>query len=408
MLSPLLASCRLDEGKAAAGPRDWDAWWRQQQRAGVLDFANWPYYIDRRRDGSHPSLEAFTKETGILVNYSRPIRDDMRFLNKIRPALAAGRPTGYDIIVMTNGPQLSALIEHDWLIPLDHAYLTSFEKNASDLVRDPPWDRGNRFTVAWQSGMTGIGYRPEAEEALGHRPRSVGDLWDPALAGRVGMLVDEMDLGSFGLLAVGADPETSTEFDWSRAAAALRQQRQSGVVRGYYDQGYLQALERGDIWISQAWSGDIFQANQLGHPELRFVVPEEGAILWTDSMMIPAGAQHPVDAMVYMDSVYRRLAAATIADWVWYVSPVPAARGVIEKRFRDPTVAESPLVFPPASTLGSVEPTTGAVSSTGDAGSSAAADSSSWSLWAYPTLRSADDLAAWRRFFGDLPVPAIA
>jgi spermidine/putrescine transport system substrate-binding protein len=246
--------------------------------AGVVDFANWPYYIDRRRDNSHPSLDLFTEQTGIRVNYSRPIRDNARFLDKIRPALQAGESTGYDLIVVTNGPELDELMEHGWLVPLDHSLLPNFERFASPLVRDPVWDRGNRFTLAWQSGFTGIAYRPEAVEALGREPSSIRDLWHPLLAGRVGMLVDLMDLGSFGLLAIDVDPETSTRFDWIRAAARLRDQRIDGIVRGYYDQGYLRALQRGDIWACQAWSGDIFQANQLGHPELRFVLPTEGAM----------------------------------------------------------------------------------------------------------------------------------
>ncbi|MFB3739798.1 MAG: spermidine/putrescine ABC transporter substrate-binding protein, partial [Candidatus Velamenicoccus archaeovorus] len=258
----------------------------------------------------------------------------------------------YDIIVITNGPELSELMDRGWLTPLDHSRLTTFARNAGPLVRDPPWDRGNRFTVAWQSGITGIAYRPEAVRALGREPSSLHDLWDPALAGRVGMLRDLMDLGSAGLLSLGIDPQTSTTLGWQRAAEALRGQRDAGLVRGYYDQGYLWALQTGRTWISQAWSGDIFQANQLGHPELRFVVPEEGAMLWTDNMMIPVTARHPLDALTYMDFVYRPEIAAMIADWVWYMTPVPASRSIIADVFHDQPVADSPLVFPGRDLLG--------------------------------------------------------
>ena len=53
-----------------------------------------------------------------------------------------------------------------------------------------------------------------------------------------------------------------------------------------------------------AWSGDIFQANASG-ADLEFVVPKEGAAIWTDNMCIPVHAQHPRDAMTYMDFVYN-------------------------------------------------------------------------------------------------------
>ena len=324
---------------------DWDVWWAEQQRTGTVNFANWPYYIDRRRGSRHPSLEAFTQTTGTQVTYSRPIRDNARFLERIRPYLEAGNPTPWDVIVVTNGPELSTLMSEDWLIPLDHGRLGNFERYAGPLVHDPAWDPGNRFTVAWQSGFTGLGFRPEAVQALGREPRSVHDLWDRRLQGRIGMMTDLLDLGSFGLLALGIEPATSGEEDWARAADHLRRQR-STVAPRYYDQGYLEALARGDTWLSLAWSGDIFQMNQLGHPELRFVMPEEGTMFWTDSMMIPAGARNPIEALELIDFVYRPRVAALIADWVWYVSPVPAARPVVARKLDDPAVARSPLVFP--------------------------------------------------------------
>lgn len=381
-----LASCDPEPPRRRSF--DWDDWWDERSRTGVVDFANWPYYIDRRRDGGHPSLELFTEETGIRVDYTRPIRDNAGFLERIRPALEAGESTGYDLIVVTNGPELDELIERGWLVPLDRSLLPNFDRHAGPLVRDPAWDPGNRFTLAWQSGFTGIAYRPEAIDALGRRPDSIRDLWHPLLAGRVGMLVDLMDLGSFGLLAIGVDPETSTRLDWISAAYRLRQQRDNGILRGYYDQGYLRALQGGEIWACQAWSGDIFQANQLGHPELRFVLPTDGAMLWTDNMAIPANAEHPVDASLLMDFVYQPRVAAMIADWVWYVCPVPDAQPIVEDELGHPEVANSRLVFPnPERLLAETEET--------------GADDAP-RLRTYRVFADAAERSRWTAVFGDL------
>ncbi|HEX9123355.1 MAG TPA: spermidine/putrescine ABC transporter substrate-binding protein [Actinomycetota bacterium] len=343
-LTGLAAACEPGRTARPSPSPNWDRWWSQRSRAGVLDFANWPYYIDRHFD-RRPSLELFTRETGIRVNYYRPIKDTPSFFEEIRPQLSAGNSIGYDLIVLTNGPEVTEMMESGWLIPLDHSYLGNFAVYAGPLVQDPSWDPGNRYTVAWQSGLTGIAFSPRATEALGREPRSVRDLWDPALQGRVGMMSDTTELGSFGLLAIGVDPAASTPQDWAQAADALRGQRDVVHPR-YYDQGYVDALTRGDTWATMAWSGDIFQINALGHPEMRFVVPDEGAMLWTDNMMIPAGARHPVDAMEYIDFVYQPKVAAMIADWVWYITPVPDARAIIAGEFGDREVANSPLVFP--------------------------------------------------------------
>lgn len=397
-----LPACRLgsvaDRPQADRSPPvDWERWWSLQERAGVLDFANWPYYIDRAR-GRRPSLELFEEETGIRVHYYRPIRDNATFLEKIRPSLELGLPTGYDLIVLTNGPELSELMRSGWLIPLDHRFLGRFREHAGPLVRNPSWDPGNRFTVAWQSGFTGMAYAPQAVEALGREPRSVQDLWDPRLAGRVGMMVDLMELGSFGLLSLGVDPSMSTPQDWRLAAERLRLQQRTVRPR-YYDQGYLNALTRGDVWLTLAWSGDIFQVRNEGFRELRFVVPDEGAMLWTDNMMIPARAAHPVDAMLYMDFVYRPRIAAMIANWVGYVSPVPEARRIIAEEFGNERLANSPLVFPDAEILGKRVPFL-AKNSRGELEQVSLFLSSR--VRNYPVFEAPEEHEEWVRIFGPL------
>ena len=76
-------------------------------------------------------------------------------------------------------------------------------------------------------------------------------------------------------------------------------------MRQYYEQNYIQALENGDVAVTLAWSGDIFQTNLTGDPNgLQFCVPTEGAIIWTDNMCIPIGVENPVDAITMMDYVY--------------------------------------------------------------------------------------------------------
>lgn len=384
-LGGLLAGCDLGEllgdrsgaGPSAAAPpaEDWAAWWSRKEPTGRLIFANWPYYIDLA-EGRRRSIDLFTDETGINVEYFRPILSNESFFGEIEPYLSAGLPLFWDLIVMTNGPYVTKLANEGWLTPLDPTRLPTFQQTASDLVRDPSWDPGNRHSVAWQSGLTGIAYRPEAVEALGREPTSIGDLFDPALAGRVGMLTDLQDLGSFGLLAIDVEPGTSTERDWIAAADRLREQRSLGLIEGYHDQSYLSALRRGQLWASQAWSGDVFQAQQAGEP-LGFVVPDEGGMFWTDNLLIPAGAKHPADAMAFMDFVYRPEVAALIADWVWYISPVPSAKQIVATELDDPAVAKSPLVFP--------------------------TDAAMARFLEYRVFENEDEATAWTSIFGAVP-----
>ncbi len=344
----LLAACGTEEPGGAFGA----------EPAGILNFANWPLYIDkeRRADGTafRPSLEAFTRQTGIQVNYREVIPDADVFFQQIEPYLAAGEPTGWDIIVITNGITMTKMVNLGYLVELPVERRPNFDRYAGEFVKDPPYDPRNRFTMAWQSGITGIAYDPDK---TGREVTSLADLFSDEFRGQVGMFGDIVDMPNLALLALGVAPEVSTEADWEAAADLLVDQRDSGVLSGYYQSNYIPALKREDLAITMAWSGDIFAAKLLKDlPErVEFRVPDEGALLWTDAMCIPKGAAHLADAMTYMDYVYQPETAAQIAQYVNYITPVPEAQPEIvrlaeqaedeEERERLLAVAESPLVF---------------------------------------------------------------
>jgi spermidine/putrescine transport system substrate-binding protein len=71
-------------------------------------------------------------------------------------------------------------------------------------------------------------------------------------------------------------------------------------------------------------------------------------MFWTDSMMIPVGAENPLDALTYMDFVYQPKIAAELANYIWYITPVPAAKPLVAQMPGGKAVASSPLVFPDA------------------------------------------------------------
>ena len=340
-------------------------WWAKQKLHHKVNFANWPLYIDVLA-GKHLSLEHFTQTTGIKVNYLEAVQDNASFYAKIRPSLAAGQGTGYDIVVLTNNnPQLGYLLELGWAIPLDHKLMTNFNKYAGPLVKNPSWDPGNKYTMAWQSGWTAIGYNSQVIKNPGD---SIQMLFDKKYKGQVGMLSDPFELGTAGLLAIGVEPDKSTEKDWVKAAKKLHQQKSDGIVVAYYDQSYIAHLKNGDINIAQAYSGDIFQANlSTKYKKLKLLLPKEGAMLWTDNMVIPLYAQNPLDAMKLMDFAYNPMTQAVIEYYNDYICPVPAAKQQLlhptgwdaaalhklapEIGLPTSVTANSPIVFPNAASV---------------------------------------------------------
>lgn len=359
-LMAALAACGIGSKPTVAAHANWV--WDKATKAGVLDFANWPLYIDVaevKGKTTYPTLAQFTSDTGIKVNYSEPIQDNNSFFAKVAPMLQQGQTIGYDIIVVTNGIFLTDYQLKGWLTELDPTKLPNFTQNAAPRLQARDFDPGNRFTIPWQSGFTGIGYNPKL---TGRDITSYNDLFDPAFKGKVGMFSENQDTGNLALIGMGIKPEKSTPADWQRAADKLKAQRDAGIVRKYYDQSYIQALSKGETSLSMAWSGDIFQANlSAGNQDLKFVIPQEGGIIWTDNMCIPLGASHPVDAITYMNWVYQPRVAATMAESIEYITPVPSAQTFIAQDAAAATTAASrasllelsqdPAIFPSQAVL---------------------------------------------------------
>jgi spermidine/putrescine transport system substrate-binding protein len=359
-LAAALAACGIGSKPTTVAHTNWV--WDKATKAGVLDFANWPLYIDTAEVGgktTYPSLLQFEKDTGIKVTYSEPILDNNSYFAKVAPMLAQGQSIGHDIIVVTNGIFLTYYQIKSWLTELDLTKLPNFTQYAAPRVQARAFDPGNKFTIPWQSGFTGIGYNPKLTK---REITSFNDLFDPAFKGKVGMFSENQDLGNLALVGIGVKPETSTAADWQKAADKLKQQRDSGILRKYYDQTYIDALTKGETALSKAWSGDIFQANlSAGNEDLKFVIPNEGGLIWTDNMCIPVGAAHPLDAITYMNWVYQPRIAATMAESIEYITPVPSAKQFIDQDAAAATkpddkallqqLAASPNIFPSQETL---------------------------------------------------------
>jgi spermidine/putrescine transport system substrate-binding protein len=360
--SAFLAACGV-EGSGGDDAPQASGFWANQTKAGQLDFANWPLYMDQEKQGGktvYPSLQDFTKETGIKVTYKEVINENDAFLGKINPSLQAGQDPGWDLIVITDGGSIEKLIRQSFLTELDHSKLPTFAKNAAASVKNPGYDPGNKYTVAWQSGLVGLAYNPKLTK---REITSFQDLYDPAFKGKITMFGDDTDFPTFVMIGLGIDPATSTEEDWKRAAEEAKKLRPQ--LREFVDNaGMAKGLSSGNAWISQAYSGDIYQLNNSGSPDIKFVIPKEGATYWTDNMAIPKNAKHPLDAITYMDYVYRPEVAAKLAEYIAYITPVPAAKDELqakaakakgEDRAYLEDLITNPLIFPTEADLANVK-----------------------------------------------------
>lgn len=315
-----------------------------KELADRLVFANWPLYIDVNEDtNARPTLEQFTRETGVEVEYIEEINDNEEWFGKYQAQLAAGDDIDRDLVVLTDW-MAARMVRLGYVQRLDKDAIPNVS-NLEEALRSPGWDPNREFSMPWQSGLTGIAFN---KQRLPDGVNTIDQLLtDPQLKGRVTVLTEMPDAMGHMIAATGGDPGAVTEDAFAAGIELLQGAVDSGQIRRFTGNDYGDDLSAGNVWACMAWSGDIVQL-QLDNPNLEFVVPESGAHIWTDNMLIPNGGD-VYTASTFMNFVYDPAVAAQIEAYVNYICPVVGAREEILAI--DESLAENNLIFPDEETL---------------------------------------------------------
>ena len=344
----LLAACGGDDGIEGAANTQSTAAPADTTLAEQLTISNWPLYIDiDEKTKKRPTLEQFEQEKGVKVKYVEDVNDNEEWFGKFQAQLAQGQAIDRDITVLT-----------DWMaarmIRLGYVEKLSKEAipNSSNLVsalQSPGWDPTREYSLPWQSGLTGIAYN---EKEIGKAITSVDQLFtDPDLKGKITCLTEMPDTMGLVLSSNGDDPSKVTEEAFGKAIQKLQAAVDSGQIRQFTGNSYAPLLAKSDVLAAMAWSGDVVQL-QFDNPNLKFVIPDDGGMIWTDNMLIPTGGD-VFTASTFMDFVYDPKIAAQIEAYVNFICPVDGAKDEMLKI--DPELAKINLIFPDEETLSKVK-----------------------------------------------------
>jgi len=301
-----------------------------------LRVVNWPLYID-------PStLPVIESSIGARISYDEIYFDNVSGFDEIiEPQLAGGGVPNFDLIMPTYW-LAGRLIERGWVEPLPlEAIPNHVNIDPAYLTND--WDRGSRFQMPWQAGITGIAYNPAL---TGGEITSIAQLLDPELSGRVGLVGEMREAVGFGMLFLGEDPSRPTP----ESARAGLKVITDAVERGHFSKmvfdDFVEFLSDGSLAATMAWSGQAV-ALQLEQPQFEYVIPDEGGISWFDTMVIPRHAENYAAAAAWMNWAYDPANAAEISLFNLYVSPVLGTSDALRARGgADAELADNPFIFP--------------------------------------------------------------
>jgi spermidine/putrescine transport system substrate-binding protein len=306
----LLAACGGKQG-GGASPTPMDTTLPSQ-----LNLWNWAGYI------SPKVLKDFEKEYGVkcVVKPIRSLEASVRELGS--------QPSAYDVFFSAD-TYITPLREAGLLRPLDMSLIPNFANVTQQAFRSPPFDPGSdgdKYTVPYMFGTVGIAVRIDKVADPGE---SWDMLFDPRNRGQVGMIQLMREMFSAALFSLGYSPNTTSQSELDEATDALIKQKR--LYAQNIDMTAPATVIINGNGFTECWDGDaIYAMNELGLKRVRYVLPSEGYIVWSDALCIPKKAASPYAAHLFLNFILDPANAAACANFLGYQPVVEAADPLIK------------------------------------------------------------------------------
>lgn len=278
----------------------------------TLRVFNWTTYV------AETTIPGFEAACGVTVEYFE-YGSNEEAINIIRAGSAQ-----YDIVVPSDNTA-ARMINEGLALPLDLSLIPNYD-NLLDAFKDPLFDPGNGYSIAYQWGTIGIGYD------VNFFPDGL-DSWVDFLEyeGRVAWLDDQRAVLGVMLNLLGYDPNSGAEDEIMEAARYMLDTNRADVFEIAPDTGQ-DLLLRGEVDAVIEYSGDIYQImDECECEDFEYVIPVEGGVLWTDNMMIPYNSPNPTLAHAFIDYILDPVVGADLSNYTAYGTPNEAALAYIDE-----------------------------------------------------------------------------
>jgi spermidine/putrescine transport system substrate-binding protein len=325
ILVPLLAACG---GGSSTGGTTGGSTGGTTTEPQTLRLFTWTDYID-------PDLVAeFEQE------FNATVVIDLYDSNELMiPKIRTGT-SNYDLVVPSDYA-VQSMVKEGLLAPLDKAKLENL-KHIDPTLLNLYFDPGNAYSVPYFWGVTGIAYN---KTKLDSPPDSWSALFDPAVLQQYTendiaftMLDDQRETPAVALLLQG---KTVNETDPTALATAQELLiAQKPFVSAYDSASVNLKLATEEIALAHAWSGAAAQAlvgieDKPGNPNIAFVIPKEGGVIWMDNFAVVEKSQNKDLAHAFINFMLRPEIAARNADYVLYLTPNKDAEALLAQETKD-------------------------------------------------------------------------
>jgi len=289
--------------------------------SSVLNIHNWYDYIDES------ILTDFEEKFGITINYT-----NFESNEELIDELMAG-PVDYDLVVPSD--YAVEILRNEGIFgSLDKSNIPNFT-NLSPTFINPAYDPGNRYCIPYQWGTTGIGYNIQA---TGIEITGWNDVFNPSFKGRIALLDDPRETLGAILLYLGYSPNTTNQLQINEAVEFLK--TNSALIARYIADSEEIILATGEIDIAHEYSGEVFVAMEE-YPEFHYVIPKEGAMIWSDNLCLLADAPNKENAEKFLNYLLEAEVGAALSNYLRYATPNQASLPLINEADRN-----NPALYP--------------------------------------------------------------
>ncbi|SRR6266404_1256821 len=305
----------------------------------VVNLYFWPDYL------APDTLSTFEKQTGIKVNVAYFDNNET-----MEARISAGR-SGFDVVIPT-GAVLKRQIRTGMFAPLDKAQLPNLSNLDPGLMsRAAGPDPGNRYAVIYTWGTVGLNYNEQVVKS--RLPGMSIDTWkvlfDPAQASRlancgINIIDDPISVVQIALKYLRRPPEAITAQDLVDVERLLISIRP--FVRTIDTSGEIEAMANGDLCLALSYNGDSVQSRKRameannGH-HIRYVIPNEGSLLWVDLLAILNDAPHAANAHRLVNYLMAPSVMAHVTNAIGFANANAASKPLL-----DPSIASDTAIYP--------------------------------------------------------------
>lgn len=279
-------------------------------------------------------IAQFEKETHIKVNYATYDANETLYAK-----LLAARNPGYDI-VQPSSYLITRMRDHNMLMKLDKTKIPNI-KYLSNSVMHPGYDANRDYSLPGLWGVTGIFVNKQY-----YNPAKIHgwhDFWQPQYKNKLLLIDDLREVFSMSLLSLGLSANANNPEEIKKAYQHLLTLIPN--IKLFANDAVPAIIADEDAVVGMAWNGDAFSAMQ-NNPNIIFIYPDDGFVVWSDDFVILQDAPHPLNAYRFLNFIERPDINAKIIQEEGYPTGNEAAKAYLPVAMKN-----SPVLFPPDSVM---------------------------------------------------------